>query len=150
MTEFFIRSMKEVVMTNANAMDKAKIRSPTAMSTKDFTPMESEMDKEFTNSRMVIVILASTRKTNEINKVNLCIRMAQNTLVSEGSLGQGQFENGKRHGTGSYVYANGDSYTGNWENDVKSGQGKLTGILILIRKLRLFFFGKQSKLVLNS
>lgn len=35
----------------------------------------------------------------------------------------GHFAQGKRHGQGSYVYVNGDVYDGQWENDLKHGQG---------------------------
>ena len=35
----------------------------------------------------------------------------------------GDFVNGQRHGLGSYFYANGDLYEGQWENDQKNGQG---------------------------
>ena len=35
----------------------------------------------------------------------------------------GDFQNGKRHGQGVYVYANGDAYQGGWDSDFKSGVG---------------------------
>lgn len=38
----------------------------------------------------------------------------------------GGFEAGKRHGEGTFYYSNGDSYSGSWENDNKSGTGKYT------------------------
>lgn len=34
--------------------------------------------------------------------------------------------NGKRQGTGTFLYANGDVYTGQWLNDMKQGQGVYT------------------------
>ncbi|CAF0869215.1 unnamed protein product [Brachionus calyciflorus] len=38
----------------------------------------------------------------------------------------GNFKNGKRHGQGTFLYANGTKYEGNWENDIKHGWGKFT------------------------
>lgn len=35
----------------------------------------------------------------------------------------GSFVKGKRHGTGKFLYANGDLYDGQWEGDLKHGQG---------------------------
>ena len=32
---------------------------------------------------------------------------------------EGDFVNGKRHGWGTYYYADGSTYTGRWENDVR-------------------------------
>ena len=32
--------------------------------------------------------------------------------------------NGKKQGTGQYYYASGDSYIGEWFNDLKHGRGK--------------------------
>lgn len=33
----------------------------------------------------------------------------------------GHFKNGKRHGQGTFLYANGAKYEGNWENNLKHG-----------------------------
>lgn len=33
----------------------------------------------------------------------------------------GNFKNGKRHGQGTFLYANGTKYEGNWENNLKHG-----------------------------
>ncbi len=33
----------------------------------------------------------------------------------------GIFKNGKRHGTGTFLYANGAKYEGNWDNNLKHG-----------------------------
>lgn len=33
----------------------------------------------------------------------------------------GNFKNGKRHGQGTFLYANGTKYEGSWENNVKHG-----------------------------
>ena len=35
----------------------------------------------------------------------------------------GQFFQGKKHGQGKYMYANGDVYEGAWEADLKHGHG---------------------------
>lgn len=36
---------------------------------------------------------------------------------------RGRFTNGKREGTGEYIWYNGESYSGEWKNGVKSGSG---------------------------
>jgi hypothetical protein len=41
----------------------------------------------------------------------------------------GNFKNGKRHGQGTFLYANGAKYEGNWENNLKHGW---VGLKILI------------------
>ena len=38
----------------------------------------------------------------------------------------GQWENGKRHGTGTRTCTNGDQYVGQWENSKEHGTGTLT------------------------
>ncbi len=39
---------------------------------------------------------------------------------------KGQYNNGKRHGKGTYIYANGSTYTGDWVDGKKMGQGVFT------------------------
>jgi hypothetical protein len=39
------------------------------------------------------------------------------------NLYRGDFQDGKRHGKGSFFYMNGSQYTGYWENDLKHGAG---------------------------
>ena len=39
---------------------------------------------------------------------------------------KGFYENGKRHGEGTFHYANGDSYSGWWKYGVKCGEGTYT------------------------
>ena len=36
---------------------------------------------------------------------------------------KGEWKNGKRHGKGTMVHANGNKYTGIWVNDARIGQG---------------------------
>ncbi len=36
---------------------------------------------------------------------------------------RGEFQEGKRHGKGTFFYMNGSQYTGYWENDLKQGAG---------------------------
>jgi hypothetical protein len=36
---------------------------------------------------------------------------------------EGEMKDGKKHGRGKMNFSNGDSYTGMWVNDVKTGQG---------------------------
>jgi uncharacterized membrane protein YgcG len=43
-----------------------------------------------------------------------------------GDVYQGEFENGLRHGKGTYTYANGDAYTGDWSKGKMHGHGALT------------------------
>ena len=38
----------------------------------------------------------------------------------------GMFVNGKRHGQGTFLYANGAKYEGSWVNDLKDGWVSLT------------------------
>ena len=33
----------------------------------------------------------------------------------------GSFKDGKRHGKGTFLYADGSKYEGNWENNLKHG-----------------------------
>ena len=51
---------------------------------------------------------------------------------------QGSFVGGKRHGQGVYLYVNGDVYQGEWEEDVKHGDGTLLVIMkVRVNDLRL-------------
>ena len=38
----------------------------------------------------------------------------------------GEWKDNKRHGQGTYTYANGDKYVGKWEDNTKHGQGTFT------------------------
>jgi len=38
----------------------------------------------------------------------------------------GGVKNGKKHGLGTYTWANGDKYAGEWKNDRRQGQGTYT------------------------
>ena len=38
----------------------------------------------------------------------------------------GDFKDGKRHGTGKYIYPNGDIYEGEWKNNIREGEGTFT------------------------
>ena len=42
---------------------------------------------------------------------------------ADGSEYQGEWQDGKRHGTGTYISPTGTRYEGEWENDGASGQG---------------------------
>ena len=42
---------------------------------------------------------------------------------SDGSVYEGDFLEGKFHGQGTYTFANGDYYTGAWENSKRNGYG---------------------------
>ena len=44
----------------------------------------------------------------------------------QGEIYIGDFVNGKRHGTGSYIYLNGTGYTGEWKNSKMDGFGTET------------------------
>lgn len=44
----------------------------------------------------------------------------------DGSVYEGQVQNGKRHGQGKMTYADGAVYEGEWKNDQRNGQGKMT------------------------
>ena len=45
---------------------------------------------------------------------------------AEGDKYVGEWRNGNRHGQGTYTYANGDKYVGEWEDSNKHGQGTYT------------------------
>ena len=38
----------------------------------------------------------------------------------------GEYKDGKYHGQGTYTYANGDKYVGEWKDDKRYGQGTFT------------------------
>ena len=38
----------------------------------------------------------------------------------------GQYRDGKKHGKGTYYFANGNRYSGDWVNDHRAGQGFFT------------------------
>ena len=44
----------------------------------------------------------------------------------DGSIYEGDFHEGKRHGTGKYTYPNGDTYEGEWHQGQKHGKGVFT------------------------
>ena len=44
-------------------------------------------------------------------------------LCADGTVYQGQFEYGRRHGEGTMSYINGERYEGVWNKDVRSGRG---------------------------
>jgi hypothetical protein len=46
------------------------------------------------------------------------------TMIDEYVLGQ--FNDGKKNGKGTFYYASGNKYTGDWVNDQKAGQGVFT------------------------
>ncbi len=37
---------------------------------------------------------------------------------------EGRYMDDKRHGHGTYTYANGDVFVGEWTNDMKNGRGR--------------------------
>jgi hypothetical protein len=45
---------------------------------------------------------------------------------SHASRYDGEFESGRRHGTGTFFYANGSKYAGQWVDNIKSGHGVYT------------------------
>ena len=46
-------------------------------------------------------------------------------VYPDGSTYEGMWENGARHGYGKMIYKDGNSYEGNWKNGVKHGHGKM-------------------------
>ena len=46
---------------------------------------------------------------------------------ADGSIYVGEYKNDKYHGNGTYTYANGNKYIGEWKNDKKDGNGTYTG-----------------------
>ena len=51
---------------------------------------------------------------------------SENDIIEYGFNYTGDFKDGKRHGTGRYIYPNGDTYDGYWVNDIRQGEGTLT------------------------
>ena len=47
-------------------------------------------------------------------------------VYNDGSMYEGEWENGSRHGQGTLTWDNGDIYEGQWENNVRQGQGTMT------------------------
>lgn len=71
----------------------------------------------------------SIKKEEAANFVNKCVEgdciNGTGIFNSGGSSYQGQFTDGKRNGTGTYYFTNGDVYTGQIKNDVIEGKGNL-------------------------
>ena len=54
-----------------------------------------------------------------------CGRNGQGTYTyADGATYSGEFKDGKFNGQGTYTYANGDTYTGEWKDGKQHGQGR--------------------------
>lgn len=58
---------------------------------------------------------------NGLGEHNWYLARVEMTQYSLRNSYYGNFKNGKRHGQGTYLYANGSKYEGNWQFDVKHG-----------------------------
>ncbi len=47
----------------------------------------------------------------------------------------GNFKNGKRHGQGTFLYANGAKYEGTWENNLKHGWVRFKKIYLFVHRM---------------
>jgi len=45
--------------------------------------------------------------------------------LTNGDVDEGERENGKMHGDGTYTWANGNTYNGEWKDDKMHGKGKM-------------------------
>ena len=54
-------------------------------------------------------------------------------VEDDGSVYEGEFVNDKRHGTGTYRYANGDVYKGEWKDGHQHGRGTRRTVIMEIR-----------------
>ena len=76
---------------------------------------------------LAIVLVILTGKT--MSTIELFTNQTSQTIIAEmqadsfGNRYEGQYLNGKRHGKGSYYFANGDKYIGDWVEDKKHGLG---------------------------
>ena len=76
---------------------------------------------------LAIVLVILTGKT--MSTIELFMNQTSQTIIAEiqadsfGNRYEGQYLNGKRHGKGSYYFANGDKYIGDWVEDKKHGLG---------------------------
>jgi hypothetical protein len=107
----------------------------------DLSSRNSKIFNNIINTNFEIPTLNSNTKPSVINqsskqsKLSNCIgRYNENTwtncygiykwsTVNESY--EGEFLNGKRHGFGSYFYANGSKYIGEWSNDRANGKGTM-------------------------
>jgi hypothetical protein len=62
-----------------------------------------------------------------VNRVFIFITAQINYTLPNGDRYEGQSKDGKRHGQGSFYYfADGYNYTGDWVDDMQTGQGVIT------------------------
>ncbi|CAF1469676.1 unnamed protein product, partial [Adineta ricciae] len=61
--------------------------------------------------------------SNAQNSILVNIYFVLERTYSDNSRYRGHFKGGKRHGTGTYEYANGEKYQGEWINDQTNGKG---------------------------
>ena len=93
---------------------------------KEQSKSENAMNKEV-SSDMITTDL-SEKKEQKIVREPVCI--AGNCENGTGTMNYtsgtyyGAWENGLRHGEGSYKWTNGDVYSGDWKDDKRHGQGQ--------------------------
>ena len=66
----------------------------------------------------------------------ISILMSQNKyedpeILQYGFNYMGDIKDGKKHGIGKFIYRNGDTYDGEWVNDLKEGEGTLPITMIV-------------------
>ncbi|MAI86951.1 MAG: hypothetical protein CMF99_07320, partial [Candidatus Marinimicrobia bacterium] len=52
----------------------------------------------------------------------------KNDIVIFGHNYTGDLKDGKRHGNGHYIYPNGNTYEGQWENNLINGKGTFQSV----------------------
>lgn len=65
-------------------------------------------------------------KFNSLNSNLINITLSNENEASNNGVYTGSVVDGKRQGTGKYVWKDGTTYEGNWNNNVMEGNGKLT------------------------
>ena len=90
-----------------------------------------ETERDITPGRTVLSLLVTTWRTrstgsrrSHINSSEVISVFLEIMPKSDGFLGF--YENGRRHGEGTFHYQNGDSYSGWWKYGQKSGKGTYT------------------------
>lgn len=91
--------------------------------TMDSTQMEYEKVMGSISMQMVIVMRVILEIIRNMGLGNLRIKIRASIMVWVVFIFLGQWENGMKHGEGTYSYQNKDTYSGQWMFNKKNGQG---------------------------
>jgi hypothetical protein len=70
---------------------------------------------------MVIFLRFYFAVKNGIGEIHWYLQRIENSQYTLVNSYYGQFVDGKRHGYGTFLYANGSKYEGDWKNNSKNG-----------------------------